>query len=714
MPSRRFDRILTGTALALVLGLAATANTALAQDQKSIEELVPMPEPANLPPPGIADIGGTAETTGSTNSTAIVLPDPPDLPPPTLKDMAAPTTPPAPEAAPATVATPTPAPAPEAAPATVATPTPAPAPAPAVAANPDQPIRDGLREFVSSNKLARIVDRKADRTAVEAFYASRDYEPIWVGISGATDRARQAIHHLRNADADGMDPADYPVPTISADAGPAALAEAEIRLTESALDYARYAQIGRVHYSRVSGDIYYELNPPQPLDVLSKLASAKNAEEILDSYQPPHAAYKALRKKLAEARGVKGDNGPVQIARGPVLELGVDKKTKHTILISDERVPLLRDKLGLPAVRDDMFYDKPLADAVAQFQKEKGLPATGKLTNQTVDALNGKRHERDDQIIVANMERWRWVPRDMGKAHVVLNVPDYTLQVYNNGHSIWKTKVVVGKPGSHATPLLSETMKYITVNPTWNVPPSIVYNEYLPALQQDPTVLKRMGLNLTQNPDGSVHISQPPGEANALGRIRFNFPNRFLVYQHDTPDKYLFAHTKRAYSHGCMRVENPAHYAEVMTGLGLPGGRSYTEDQIKGMYGHSEIDLRFHTPIPVHITYQTAFVDEKGNLQIREDIYGRDAQTLAALKSGNRRELEIPVARAGSSQGRPPVKLPSGVAGAYNGGGWGWGSGGSSSGSGGQSFFDQLFGNPIRQEPPGRVGQRRASRSTTR
>ena len=113
-------------------------------------------------------------------------------------------------------------------------------------------------------------------------------------------------------------------------------------------------------------------------------------------------------------------------------------------------------------------------------------------------------------------------------------------------------------------------MKYITVNPTWNVPPSIVYNEYLPALQQDPTVLKRMGLNLVQNADGSVHISQPPGEANALGRIRFNFPNKFLVYQHDTPDKHLFAHTKRAYSHGCMRVQEPDKYAEVLLGIALP------------------------------------------------------------------------------------------------------------------------------------------------
>src|SRR5262249_29555304 len=128
-------------------------------------------------------------------------------------------------------------------------------------------------------------------------------------------------------------------------------------------------------------------------------------------------------------------------------------------------------------------------------------------------------------IILANLERWRWLPHDLGKAHVMLNIPDYTLRVIRDGNVAWQTRVVVGKPGKTATPLLSETMKYITVNPTWNVPPSIVYNEYLPALQQDPTVLERMGLRLSQNPDGSIHISQPPGEKNALGRIRFNFPN---------------------------------------------------------------------------------------------------------------------------------------------------------------------------------------------
>jgi murein L,D-transpeptidase YcbB/YkuD len=379
-----------------------------------------------------------------------------------------------------------------------------------------------------------------------------------------------------------------------------------------------------------------------------------------------------------------------------LLEVATDKRTRRTVLMQDERVPLLRERLGLPAVRDDLFYDQPLADAVARFQKEKGLAATGRLTQQTVDAFNGRRHERDDVIIMANMERWRWVPRDLGKAHVVLNIPDFTLRVYNNNAQVWTTRVVVGKTAT-PTPLLTETMKYITVNPTWNVPPSIVYNEYLPALQQDPTVLKRMGLNLVQNADGSVHISQPPGEANALGRIRFNFPNKFLVYQHDTPHKHLFAHTKRAYSHGCMRVQDPDKYAEVLLGIALPK-EGYTRERIKSMYGRSEIDIRFPTPIPVHITYQTAFVDESGQLQIREDLYGRDARLLTALKE-DRRQAEIPIARAQTNPGRPPVRLPPGYA--------------NDSWSSGQSFFDRLFGNPIQPTQPAQ-SQRRASRTTTR
>jgi L,D-transpeptidase YcbB len=224
------------------------------------------------------------------------------------------------------------------------------------------------------------------------------------------------------------------------------------------------------------------------------------------------------------------------------------------------------------------------------------------------------------------------------------------------------------------------------------VPPSIIYNEYLPALQQDPTVLQRMGLKLERNRDGSIHISQPPGEANALGRIRFNFPNKFLVYQHDTPDKNLFAKEERAFSHGCMRVQNPDQYASTLLNIVLPNDK-YTAERIRGMYGRGEIDIKFPTPIPVNITYQTAFVDDAGKLQLRKDVYGRDAAMLAIMKSGRSKDLESVVAHANQSYTRPSVSaLPSNVA--FN----------SDYGSSGPSFFERLFGGS--QAAPAQPGRR--------
>ena len=320
------------------------------------------------------------------------------------------------------------------------------------------------------------------------------------------------------------------------------------------------------------------------------------------------------------------------------------------------------------------------------------MKVNGQFNAAMIEALNGPRRDKDADIIIANMERWRWMPRDLGQKRVILNIPDYTLRVYNGDKQVWMTRVVVGKPGNQATPLLSETMKYITVNPTWNVPPSIVYNEYLPALQQDPTVLSRMGLKVVQLPNGGIHISQPPGERNALGRIRFNFPNKFLVYQHDTPDKNLFAQEKRAFSHGCMRVQDPARYAEVILGLANPG-ENYTQDRIKSMYGNSEIDIKLVNQIPVHITYQTAFVDDDGKLQIRDDVYGRDARLMAIFKSDERKVAETEVARSQPNYARPSVQLPLGVAGGQNFQG------------GGPNLFDLFFGGGRPAPPPQRPGR---------
>jgi murein L,D-transpeptidase YcbB/YkuD len=277
----------------------------------------------------------------------------------------------------------------------------------------------------------------------------------------------------------------------------------------------------------------------------------------------------------------------------------------------------------------------------------------------------GAKGEASKQVetIVANMERWRWYPRDLGNSHVLVNQPDFTLKVMHNGGQVWTTRIVIGKP-SMATPLLSETMKFITVNPTWTVPQSIVRNEYLPALAQDPTVLERMGLRVSYNGDG-VTITQPPGDGNALGRVRFNFNNRFSVFQHDTPDKQLFAHDVRAYSHGCMRVQDPAKYAEVLLNIARPN-EHWTAERIKRMYGGSEQNLQIQpTAIWVHLTYQTAFVDNAGKLQMRRDIYNLDSRTLAAIK-GERGNFEpVPVRKreeiAGSSPRKPATPAHTGA-----------------------------------------------------
>ena len=509
----------------------------------------------------------------------------------------------------------------------------------------DVPIAEKLRDLVSG-RLDHIIERKADRQAVEAFYTNRGFAPLWIEGGVANPRALSAITRLKAAGDDGLDPGDYSTPDFSAAADhPDVLADDELKLTNAALTYARHAQIGRVHFSRVSPDIYYNLVAPDPREVLSRLAQTKDAGETLGAYNPPQEGFKQLRAKLAEVRGHAEAAAPARIAAGTLLRVGMQ----------DDRVPLLRERLHVPADGGASTYDKSLAEAIRTFQRQHDLKATGNLNAATVEALNGVPHGHAADILIANMERWRWLPRDLGKTFVMVNIPDYSLKVIHNGATVWRTRIVVGKP-STPTPLLSEPMKYITVNPTWNVPPSIVQNEYLPALQQDPDALARIGLQVEYNPDGSLHIFQPPGEANALGRLRFNFPNKFLVYQHDTPDKNLFAREKRAYSHGCMRVQDPLDYAQVLLGYAAPN-EGYTAERLRRMFGYDEYDINFSTLIPVHITYQTAFIDESGKLELREDVYGRDARLLAVLRGEDRRIADIPVERREAPR-RQVVRMP--------------------------------------------------------
>lgn len=666
----RFDRLLAGSALSLVLAASVSAQAgsdvvAGLAGPSLIEPAALIVKPSDIdrtaPGARAPDVGAAPE---ADDGAAIALPEPAELTvtpadirlaPPAQPDRArnaialpepveATFTPADLGKDPGTTAS-IPQPATPLAPATPATETSAPPEAPAVALD---PLGEKLRDFIAKTS-DRQFDRKA-RASLDSFYAARKYEPIWTDKGALAERAKAVMAQLRAADADGLDPSDYVVAKFDADAGPDALAEFEYRLTAAVLAYARHAAVGRVHWSHVARDIHYEQTPPDPAETLGKLATAADARAALDGYNPQHPAYKALKAKLAEARGRTDDNVP-RIAAGPTLKIGMQ----------DARVPELRDRLGVSGEAGNITYDKPLAEAVKAFQKQKGIAANGNFTQATVDAMNGVRADaRNVDVILANLERWRWVPHDLGRAHVIVNIPEFMLRVYKDGQTLWTTRVVVGKP-STATPLLTETMKFITVNPTWNVPPSIVYGEYLPALQQDPTVLARMGLRVSYA-GGGVHISQPPGPANALGRIRFNFPNKFLVYQHDTPDKHYFAHERRAYSHGCMRVQDPDKYAEVLLSIALPE-QNYTAARIRGMYGSGEVNLNFPTPIPVHLTYQTAYVDAAGKLVLREDIYGRDSRVIAGLKAEERRVVvDAPAAegprRSASSAPRRQVYAP--------------------------------------------------------
>jgi murein L,D-transpeptidase YcbB/YkuD len=644
------SRLLASTAVALVLALSGHTAGAQQLSDQQLNAAVPMPDTTPPAPPTAKDIPGAVDTQ-----------------PAPVKADAAPA--PSPDAAKAA-----------AAPASVQTAEPV---KPA-----SDPVADALREIVGSKHADHLIVRKAERAGVETYYKTHDFKPIWIADGALTPRAKAAIDTLSHADELGLEPADYLVPSLKADMSPQAHAEAELKISAAVLNYARQAQVGRISFTRVDADIAFKQEAPDPEKVLEKLAVANDAGKALDGYNPPQPEFAALRMALAELK----HGGPVQNLQ--------EKQAEHVYVpegkmlrpgMRDARVIALRKRLDVSGDKNNPLYDDAVFDAVKAFQLSADLHDDGVVGNSTIRAMNGEQQQTGRKgprnaidTIVVNMERWRWFPRDLGNPHVIVNVPDYTLTLYNDGKVYWHTKIVAGKPGK-ATPMISAEMKFITVNPTWNVPPSIIENEYLPALAQDPNALDRIGLKVEQNRDGTIRIYQPPGAANALGRIRFNFPNKFLVYQHDTPDKNLFARDKRAYSHGCMRVQFPETYAAKILALADPGER-YTEARIQNMYGSNEININFKKNIWVHLTYQTAFVDQAGKLQFRDDVYGRDARMIEILKGSERKVAEIPIERKPDTSSRP-VKMPVGMYGSgYGGGGYGGGY------DAGPRFFDWIFG----------------------
>jgi murein L,D-transpeptidase YcbB/YkuD len=457
-----------------------------------------------------------------------------------------------------------------------------------------------------------------EREALRAFYAQGERPLAWAHDGAFTQAAMGAIARLRAADEDGLDSTDYPLPDVKLRKGapPAQWAEADLKLSASVIRYARDARGGRIDLSRLSPLVTPTLEIPDAGEVLRKVTSAKDANAALASYNPPHAGYRALKEQLAELRATHPSQPSVRVPKGPPLRVGM----------KDPRVPLIRARFNLKDDDDNRnVYDRRLASAVAAFQKEKGLPTNGILTAQTVAALSGPSLAQREAGLIANMERWRWLPTNLGERHIMVNVPEFRLQLMDDGKIAHETRVIVGKEQSQ-TPIFSEDMKYLVVNPSWTIPPSIMKKEILPALASDPDYAAKKGYKIIRK-GGRLIVQQPPGERNALGYVKFMFPNRHAVYLHDTPNRNLFSAAKRAFSHGCVRVDKPFELAEIIMGE----DSKWTEKRLRGLIGKGERTVFLPKPLPVHLAYFTLKVDEQGSLKSYPDLYGLDQKVRTAL-----------------------------------------------------------------------------------
>jgi murein L,D-transpeptidase YcbB/YkuD len=495
------------------------------------------------------------------------------------------------------------------------------APALAATATPSDPVRAALeaqadtvrKEAPTRGVLAPLVKQ---RTAIAAFYAARGFAPAWLDHGKWTPAGTAALAQLDKATEDGMDLRATPLPKVSGDDA-TALADADFALSAAIVNYGWQASGGRIDPKSISRLITETPAVAEPLAILAAVASASDAGATLRDFNPQQPGYKALKDKLAELRR-DHPKSPEPIAAGPTIKTGM----------KDARTPALRARFGVeaPEGADETIYDAKLAAAVTEYQRANGIPPSGQLTPRVVASLNGNDPVALEDEIVANMERWRWEPRAQTDNQIEVNIPDYTVKVTLGGATVHRTRVVVGKPDT-PTPVFSNRMQFIEVNPYWNVPESIIKKEMMPKMAADPNYLNRLGYEVTNSRAGKMIVRQPPGERNALGRIKFMFPNEHAVYLHDTPSRGLFVTARRAFSHGCVRVEDPFKFAEVV--LGKDSG--WNEARVKKLIGGRNQTIQLPKHIDIHIEYFTAFVDDAGKLQTRDDVYGYSRKVKAAL-----------------------------------------------------------------------------------
>ncbi len=517
--------------------------------------------------------------------------------------------------------------------------------------SPSDPLASAIRaELLDPPNAIRVT--LAERKAILADYEARGFKPLWADANGLTPRGREVLEVLAKSGDDAMHPQDY-LPNVlgsfeddSASLGndPARLARLDLGLTAMALKYARDASSGRLIPERLTN--YNDLKPErvEAAKTMKLLAFSPYAAAWLKQQQPQHPAYAKLKEAYLALRD-EADLDATPIPAGNRVKLGQ----------TDRRLPAVRKALfglgfyeaefrvdveGMPpalrhaALSRETVLDSSLASAIKSFQQKVNLKPTGNLEPGTVTALNQHSPRENLDRLALNMDRMRWLPKNLGERYVLMNQPAFELRLIDKGKQVWRTNVIIGKPHTQTVSFHDE-METVVFNPSWGVPQSIIAKEMLPILRKDPSYLDRNGYRVIL-PNGKIvksrsinwrvygnkiplSVQQPPSDDNALGEIKFLFPNTHNIYMHDTPTRALFAKSVRAFSHGCVRVENPREFASKVMEL----DRTEIDSRIDS--GESTT-VRLKHKLPVHLVYFTAWPDEHGRIVYYDDIYGRDAR----------------------------------------------------------------------------------------
>jgi murein L,D-transpeptidase YcbB/YkuD len=525
------------------------------------------------------------------------------------------------------------------------------------AQTPESPVQEQLRRRIEAapdrgSITVGSASLRAD-AALAVFYERRAYQPAWVTREGPRPLAEALLEELRAADQEGLQPGDYHSEQIGIGLRNARastlqaeeLVDLELLLTDAFLTYGAHVLRGRIDPETLATDW---LASPRTSDLPEHLESALASGDVtsaLASLLPPQPGYETLREALSRYRQIASEGGWPAVGEGPRLEPG-DR---------DGRVPELRRRLAvtgdLPddaAVADPAdpeLYDEPLADAVRSFQARHGLTTDAIVGPATLAALDTPVETRIEQIVL-NLERWRWLPQELGERHVLVNAANFEVQAVEDGATVLRSRAIVGRP-YRRTPVFSDSISYLVVNPYWNVPHSLAVLDQLPMQKQDPTYFQRVGMRVfrgwgadAEDVDPSTvdwnevsarsfpyRLRQDPGPVNALGRIKFMFPNKFSVYLHDTPARDLYARSARDFSSGCIRVERSRELAVWLLG---EGDRS--ADRLEaGWSVPVERTISLPSPVPIHLLYWTAWAEEDGTVHFRNDVYGRDERLAAAL-----------------------------------------------------------------------------------